>query len=86
MVLRLLWQVEDLLTGVRWGDGILTLSGLKWVVIFTVIVGIKEPLKPLDEVKVVLKSSFHQLFHRNNLIEKWKEMIKNKKLGYLFTF
>lgn len=67
MVLGLFWQVEDLLTGVRWGDGILTLSGLKWVVILTVIVGIKEPLKPLDEVKVVLKSGFHKLLHRNNL-------------------
>lgn len=63
----LLWQVEDLLTGVGWGDGILTLSGSNRVIFFTVVIGIKELLKPLDEVKIVLKSAFDQFLHRNNL-------------------
>ena len=63
----LLWQVEDLLTRVRRGDGILTLSGCNWVILFTVIIGIKELLKPLDEIKIVLKSTFDQFLHRNNL-------------------
>lgn len=63
----LLWEVEDLLTGVRWGNGILTLSGCDRVVLFTVIIGIKELLKPLDEIEIVLKSAFDQFLHRNNL-------------------
>lgn len=54
----LLGQVEDLLTRVRRGDGILTLSGLNGVVLFPVIIGVKELLKPLDEIKIVLKSTF----------------------------
>lgn len=54
----LLGQVEDLLTRVRWRDGVLTLSGLHWVVLFAVIVGVIELLKPLDEIKIVLKSAF----------------------------
>lgn len=63
----LLWQVEDLLTRVRWGNGILTLSGRHRVILFTVIIGIKEFLKPLDEIKIVLKSAFDQFLHRNYL-------------------
>lgn len=63
----LLWQVEDLLAGVRRGNGILTLPGCNWVILFTVIIGIKELLEPLDEIKIVLKSAFHQFLHRNNL-------------------
>lgn len=63
----LLWQVEDLLTRVRWGDGILTLSGCDRVILFTVVISIKELLKPLDEIKIVLKSAFDQFLHRNNL-------------------
>lgn len=63
----LFWQVEDLLTGVRWGNGILTLSGCNWVILFTVVIRIKELLKPLDEIKIVLKSAFDQFLHGNNL-------------------
>lgn len=63
----LLWQVEDLLTGVRWGDGILTLSGCHWVILFTIVIGVKELLKPLDEIEIVLKPSFNQFLHWNNL-------------------
>ncbi|TNN64950.1 hypothetical protein EYF80_024834 [Liparis tanakae] len=63
----LLWQVEDLLTGVRRGNGILTLSGCHGVVLFTVIIGIKELLKPLDEVKIILKSAFNQFLYGDNL-------------------
>lgn len=63
----LLGQVEDLLTRVRWGDGILTLSGCNWVILFTIVVGVEELLKPLDEIKIVLKSAFDQFLHRNNL-------------------
>lgn len=63
----LLRQVEDLLTGVRWGNGILTLSGCNWVVLFTVVIGIKELLEPLDEIEIVLKSAFDQFLYRNNL-------------------
>ncbi len=69
----LLWQVEDLLTRVRWGNGILTLSGCNWVVLFTIVIGIKELLKPLDEIKIVLKSAFDQLLHWNNLNQGEKE-------------
>lgn len=69
----LLWQVEDLLTGVRRGEGILTLSGCNWVVFFAVVIGIEELLKPLDEIKVVLKSAFDQFLHRNNLNQRGKE-------------
>lgn len=63
----LLWQVEDLLTRIRWGNGILTLSGCNWVILFTIVIGIKELLKPLDEIKIVLKPPFNQFLHRNNL-------------------
>lgn len=63
----LLWQVEDLLTGIRRGDSILALSGCHRVVLFTIIVGIKELLKPLDEVEVVLESAFDQFLYRNDL-------------------
>lgn len=54
----LLGQIKDLLTGVRRGDGVLTLSGLNRVVLFPVVIGVKELLKPLDEIKIVLKSAF----------------------------
>ena len=63
----LLWQVKDLLTGVRRGNGILTLSGCHRVVLFTVVIGIKELLKPLNEIQIVLKSALDQFLHRNNL-------------------
>ena len=68
-----LWQVEDLLAGVRWGNGILTLPGCDRVVLFTVVIGVKELLEPLDEIKIVLKSAFHQFLHRNNLYRGEKE-------------
>lgn len=71
-MVRLLWQVEDLLAGVWWGDGILTLSGLDWVILLTIIISIIELLEPLDEIKIVLKSAFNQLLHRNNLDHKGK--------------
>lgn len=66
-MVRLLRKVEDLLTRIRWWDGILTLSCLNWVIFFTIIVGVKELLKPLDEIKIVLKSAFDQFLHRNDL-------------------
>lgn len=72
----LLWQVKDLLTGVRWGNGILTLSGCNWVILFTIVIGIKELLKPLDEIEIVLKSAFDQFLHRNNLKGEGKKEIK----------
>lgn len=74
-MVRLLWQVEDLLTGIRRGDGILTLPGCNWVVIFAVVIGVKELLKPLDEIEIVLKSAFDQFLHRNNLNKK-KRLLK----------
>lgn len=54
----LLGQIKDLLPGVRRGDGVLTLSGFNGVVLFPVVIGVKELLKPLDEIKIVLKSAF----------------------------
>ena len=63
----LLWQVEDLLARVGRRKGILSLSGLEWVILLAIIVGIKKLLEPLDEVKVVLKSSFYKLLYRNDL-------------------
>lgn len=66
-MMGLLWQVEDLLTRVGRGDGVLTLSGFNWVILFTVVIGVKELLKPLDEIEIVLKSAFNQFLHRNNL-------------------
>lgn len=69
-MVRLLWQVEDLLTWIRWGNGILTLPSCNWVVLFTIIIRIEEFLKPLDEIKIVLKSALNQFLHRNNLNKK----------------
>lgn len=66
-VMGLFRQVEDLLAGVWWGDGILTLSGIQRVVLFAIVVGIKELLEPLDEVKIVLESAFDQFLHWDNL-------------------
>lgn len=63
----LLGQVEDLLSGVRWGDGILPLSGLDRVIVFTIVVGIEELLEPLNEVKIVLKPAFDKLLYGDNL-------------------
>lgn len=66
-VVGLLWQVEDLLSGVGWGDGILALPGFHRVVLPTIVIGIVELLKPLDEVEIVLKPAFDQFLHGNNL-------------------
>lgn len=63
----LLRQVEDLLAGIGRGDSVLALSGCHGVVLFTVIVGVKELLEPLDEVEVVLESAFDQFLDRNDL-------------------
>ena len=63
----LLGQVEDLLSRVGRGDGVLALPGLHRVVLFTVVVCIKEPLEPLDKVQVVLKPPFDQLLYGDNL-------------------
>lgn len=63
----LLRQVEDLLAGIGRGDGVLALSGCHRVVLFTVVVCVKELLEPLDEVEVVLESAFDQLLDRNDL-------------------
>lgn len=62
-----LWQVKDLLARVRWGKSVLPLSGLNWIIILAIIVGIKKLLKPLDEVEVVLKPSFNKFLNRNDL-------------------
>lgn len=79
----LLRQVEDLLTGVRRGDGVLTLSGFNWVILFTVIIGVKELLKPLDEIEIVLKSAFNQFLHRNNL-QRGERQNRSQKYKYSF--
>ena len=63
----LLGQVEDLLSRVGRGDGVLTLPGLYRVVLFTVVVCVEKPLEPLDEVQVVLKPPLDQLLYGNNL-------------------
>lgn len=76
-MMRLLWQIEDLLAGVRGRNGVLTLSGCNRVIFFTIIIGIEEFLKPLNEIKIVLKSAFNQFLHRNNL----KRKEKKKTLG-----
>lgn len=72
-MMRLLWQIEDLLAGVRGRNGVLTLSGCNRVILFTIIIGIEEFLKPLNEIKIVLKSAFNQFLHRNNLKRKEKK-------------
>lgn len=43
------------------------------VVFFPVIVGIKKLLKPLEELKVVLKLPLHQSLHRDDLRETQRE-------------
>lgn len=63
----LLRQVEDLLAGIGRGDGVLALPGCHRVVLFTVVVCVKELLEPLDEVEVVLESAFDQFLDRNDL-------------------
>lgn len=79
----LLWQVENLLTGVGRGNGILTLSGCDRVVLFTIVIGIKELLEPLDEVQIVLKSAFNEFLHRNNLNQGRRERGLNVQFGSL---
>lgn len=69
----LLWQVEDLLTGIRRGDSILALSGCHRVVLFTVVIRVKELLEPLDEIEIVLESALDQFLYRNDL------KLENKK-------
>lgn len=66
-VVGLLWQVEDLLTGIRRRDSVLALPGRHGVVLFPVVVCVKELLEPLDEIEVVLESAFDQFLHRNDL-------------------
>lgn len=44
------------------------LTCLNRVVLFPIIVCIKKPLKPLKELKVVLKLPFHQSLHRDDLL------------------
>lgn len=73
-MVRLLGQVEDLLARIRWGNGILTLSGFHRVILFTIVVGVKELLKPLDEIQVVLESAFHQFLHWNYLYSRNKDV------------
>ena len=63
----LLWQVEDLLARIRGGDSILALSGCHRVILFTVVICVKELLEPLDKIEVVLKSAFDQFLYRNDL-------------------
>lgn len=63
----LLWQVEDLLTGIGRGDSILALSGYHRVILFTVVICVKELLEPLNEIEVVLESAFDQFLYRNYL-------------------
>lgn len=82
-MMRLLWQIEDLLAGIRGRNGVLTLSGCNRVILFTIIIGIEEFLKPLNEIKIVLKSAFNQFLHRNNLKKKNttnKGVMKNEKV------
>lgn len=66
-VVGLLRQVEDLLAGIGRRDGILALPGCHGVVLFTVVVRVKELLEPLDEIEVVLESAFDQFLYRNDL-------------------
>lgn len=66
-VVGLLWQVENLLTRIGRGDSILALSGCHRVVLFTVVICVKELLEPLDEIEVVLESAFDQFLYRNDL-------------------
>lgn len=68
-MVRLLWQVEDLLSRVWGRNGVLTLSCHHRIVFFTIIIGIKELFEPLNEVQVVLKSSLNKFLYWNNLQE-----------------
>lgn len=77
-MVRLLWQVEDLLTWIRWGNGVLTLPSCNRVVLFTIIICIEEFLKPLDEIEIVLESALNQFLHRNDLRRKKKEWVNHK--------
>lgn len=78
-VVGLLWQVEDLLTGIGRGDSILALSGCHRVILFTVVICVKELLEPLNEIEVVLESAFDQFLYRNYL------KLGNKKKQYKQT-
>ena len=53
--------------GCAWEHCFLPLPCLHRVVRFTVIVGIKEFLKPLHKLKIVLELPLHQLVHWNDL-------------------
>lgn len=46
------------------------LPGCHWIVFTTRVICIKEFLKPLNEFKIILKSTFYQFFHWNYL---WDE-------------
>lgn len=53
--------------GVGCGHGVLSLPRLHGVVVLSVVVGIEEFLKPLDELKVVLELALHQFVYWNDL-------------------
>lgn len=50
--------------------GVLALSRLHRVILFPIIVGVKELLKPLNILKIVLKFALHQFVNWDNLMEK----------------
>lgn len=59
--------VESWRGGVGCGHGILTLPRLHWVVLLPIVVGVKELLKPLDKLKVVLELPLHQFVYWDDL-------------------
>lgn len=46
------------------------------VILLSAIVSVKELLKPLQELKVILETAFNKLVYGNNLEVKWKQ-VKN---------
>lgn len=81
-------MVEDLLGGlvesrhgrVGCGHGVLALPRLHRVVMLSVVVGVEELLKPLDELKVVLELSLHQLVYWNDLEEEGEQRIRTRSV------
>lgn len=78
------WFGESRHGGVGNGHGVLTLPRLHGVVLRPVVVGIKELLKPLDKLKVVLELALHQFVYRNDLKAKRDESKEQEVWTYIF--
>lgn len=65
---------------VGYGQCVLTLPRLHWVVHLPIIVGVEELFKPLDKLKVVLELPFHQFVDWDDLETQKRKWIRTRML------